>query len=101
VSAPPTDSEPEPLPRWLRLLKLVLSVLVLALSIDSDNVRRLYAHPEVIWFLCPLVLYLVTRIWVLARRGEMPGDPVLFAATDWRSQAVVGLGAALMLAAAL
>lgn len=79
----------------------LMSVLVLALYVDSDNVRELYPHPEVIWFVCPLMLYLVTRIWVLARRGEMPGDPVLFAARDWRSQAMVALGAALLMAAAL
>lgn len=79
----------------------MMSVLVLALYIDSDDVRELYPHPEVIWFLCPLMLYLLTRIWVLARRGELPGDPVLFAARDWRSQAMVALGALLLMAAAL
>ena len=79
----------------------LISVLVLALYVDSDNVRDLYGHPEIIWFLCPLLLYLITRIWVLARRGELPGDPVLFAARDWRSQAIVGVGAALLLAATL
>lgn len=79
----------------------LMSVLVLALYIDSDNVRELYPHPEVIWFLCPLMLYLIVRIWMLARRGEMPGDPVLFAARDWRSQAMVGLGALMLMVAAL
>lgn len=79
----------------------LISVLVLALYIDSDTVRELYGHPEIIWFLCPLMLYLITRIWVLARRGELPGDPVLFAARDWRSQCIVGLGALLLLAATL
>jgi hypothetical protein len=39
-----------------------------------------------------LVLYLITRIWVLARRGKSPGDPVLLAARDWRSQNTVGSG---------
>lgn len=79
----------------------MMSVLVLALYIDSDKVRTLYAHPEVIWFLCPLMLYLITRIWVLARRKELPGDPVLFAIRDWRSQIIVGLGAILLTVAAL
>lgn len=79
----------------------LMSVLVLALYIDSDRVRELYAYPEVIWLLCPLMLYLITRIWVLARRDEMSADPVLFAIRDWRSQVVVGIGAILLLVAAL
>ena len=40
--------------------------------------------------LCPLMLYWVSRIWVVAHRGEMHDDPVVFAATDRTSQ-VVGL----------
>lgn len=33
------------------------AVLVLALYINSGAVRDLYTHPEVIWLLCPLLLY--------------------------------------------
>lgn len=78
-----------------------MAVLVLALYIDSQAVTELYGHPEVIWFLCPLALYLVSRIWLLARRGEMHEDPVVFAIRDRRSLAAVVLGAALMWVAAL
>jgi hypothetical protein len=48
-----------------------------------------------------LVLYLITRIWVLARRGELLGDAVLLAARGWRSQSIVELGAVLLLVATL
>lgn len=78
-----------------------MAVLVLALYIDSLAVNLLYGHPEVIWFLCPLVLYLVSRIWLLARRGDMHDDPVVFAIKDSYSLAVVALGGALMWAASL
>ncbi len=78
-----------------------MAVLVLALYIDSQAVTLLYGHPEMIWFLCPLILYLVSRIWLLARRGEMHDDPVVFAVKDSRSLAVVALGGALMWAATL
>jgi len=59
-----------------------LSVLVLALYINSPDVRILYSHPEVIWLLCPLLLYWVSRIWLVARRGRMHDDPVVFALND-------------------
>jgi 4-hydroxybenzoate polyprenyltransferase len=75
------------------------AALVLALYIDSPQVKELYGHPWLIWPLCPLVLYLSMRIWVLARRGEMHEDPVVFLLTDWRSVLMVALGAVMIFAA--
>lgn len=77
------------------------SVLVLALYIDSPEVQATYERPYLIWLLCPIVLYLSLRIWVLARRGEMHEDPVVFILSDWRSQVMVAAGALLVLVAAL
>jgi len=73
-----------------------MSILVLALYINSEAVRDLYTHPEVIWFLCPLLLYLVMRIWLLARRDQLHEDPVVFVIQDRRSQWLVGVGAILL-----
>lgn len=79
----------------------LMAVLVLALYIDSPVVKSLYANPEVIWLLCPLMLYLICRFWILARRGEMHEDPIMFAIRDWRSQCIVAVGALLLIAAML
>jgi 4-hydroxybenzoate polyprenyltransferase/phosphoserine phosphatase len=73
-----------------------MAVLVLALYINSEEVRALYEHPEVIWLLCPLLLYMVTRIWLLARRGRLHEDPVVFVIRDRRSQWLAGVGAFLL-----
>ena len=59
-----------------------LSVLVLALYINSDQVRLLYDKPGAIWLLCPVILYWISRVWLLAYRGQMHEDPVLFAIKD-------------------
>lgn len=72
------------------------AVLVLALYINSDTVLELYTHPQVIWLLCPLLLFLVMRIWFLARRGELHEDPLIFAISDRRSQGVAIVGALLL-----
>ena len=74
------------------------AVVVLALFIDSPEVAESYNHPEFIWLVCPLVLYIVFRIWILARRKEMHDDPVVFLITDWRSQIMIVAGAIIMLA---
>ncbi len=60
--------------------------LIMALYVDSAAVKQLYRHPEVIWLVCPIILYQMARIWFLARRGDMPDDPLVFMIRDWRSQ---------------
>jgi len=68
-----------------------LSVLVLALYIQDGHTARLYRHPELIWLACPLLLYWISRTWILAHRGQMHDDPIVFAARDRVSLAVVML----------
>jgi 4-hydroxybenzoate polyprenyltransferase len=67
-----------------------MAVLVFALYIHSDEVKPLYSHPSMLWFICPLILYWNTRVWLLTHRGRMHDDPVLFAVRD-RASYVVGL----------
>jgi hypothetical protein len=63
-----------------------LAVLVLALYIHSDDVKRLYTHVEAIWLLCPLLLFWMSRMWLAAGRGKMHDDPIVFAIEDRASQ---------------
>ncbi|MDG2334292.1 MAG: UbiA family prenyltransferase [Myxococcota bacterium] len=78
----------------------LVSVLVLCLFISSSDVSRLYATPEILWLICPAMLYWVMRIWFLARRGLLDDDPVLFATRDARSYVVAVLALAIIVAAA-
>jgi len=77
-----------------------MAVLVLALYINSDAVREMYTHPEVIWLLCPLLLYWVSRMWLVTRRGEMHDDPLVYAIKDRISRLVL-LACVVILAGAL
>ncbi|MFP7756164.1 UbiA family prenyltransferase [Thermodesulfobacteriota bacterium B35] len=76
-----------------------VSVLVLALYVNSDQIRTLYRHPHVFWGLCLLVLYWNSRTWFLAHRGALREDPVLFAATDGISWLIAGITILLLLLA--
>ncbi len=67
------------------------SVLVLALYINSTQVRIWYHRPEWLWPMVPVMLYWVSRIWVLGHRGLMHEDPVLFALRDRVSWTVIML----------
>ncbi|TDH39264.1 UbiA family prenyltransferase [Pseudohoeflea suaedae] len=77
------------------------SALVLALYINSDHVQSMYSAPWLIWPLCPIILYMLLRIWILAGRSQMHDDPVVFIMRDWRSQATMAVGAALVIIATL
>jgi 4-hydroxybenzoate polyprenyltransferase len=68
-----------------------LAVLVLALYIQDGKTAGLYRHPQVIWLACPLLLYWISRTWIIAHRGLMHDDPIVFAARDRVSLAVVAL----------
>lgn len=72
-----------------------ISVLVLALYIQDAHTAQLYRLPELIWVLCPAMLYWISRAWLIAHRGQMHDDPIVFALKDRTSWAV----AALMVAA--
>ncbi|MER0237367.1 UbiA family prenyltransferase [Fulvimarina sp. MAC8] len=75
------------------------AVLVLALYINSPEVAAHYDIPYLVWPLCPLVLYIISRIWILARRDQMHEDPVVFILQDWRSQLMMGLGGLMFIGA--
>ena len=76
------------------------SVVVLALYIQSDKVADLYGRPEALWLTCPLLLYWFGRTMVLANRGRVHDDPILFALRD-RASWITVAGIAAAVAAAL
>lgn len=77
-----------------------LAVLVLALYINSTASEALYRHHEALWLLLPVLLYWTSRAWLLAVRGRMHDDPVVFALTDRVSLALLIVFAGLVALAA-
>lgn len=59
-----------------------LSVLVFSLYTNSREVTMLYTYSGALWLIGPCLLYWITRIWLLAHRGKMDDDPILFAIKD-------------------
>lgn len=68
-----------------------MAVLVLALYINSEDIRVMYTHPTMIWLLCPLVLYWISRMWLIAGRGKMHDDPIIYAIKDRISKLIAFL----------
>ena len=73
------------------------AVVILCLYARSPEVARLYSNPAQLLWLCPVVLYWLSRVWLLAGRGQLDHDPVLFAVSD-RTSWVLGAIALVILA---
>jgi 4-hydroxybenzoate polyprenyltransferase/phosphoserine phosphatase len=77
----------------------MVSILVMALFIDDPDVRSVYAEPALLWLLPLALLYWINRIWMMAQRGQVEGDPVSFAVRDPRSLAIGASMAGILVAA--
>lgn len=78
----------------------LISVLVMALYVTSDTVQTLYVRPYVLLMLCPVLLFWIARVWMLAHRGLLDDDPVFFALKDPASYLSAAACALIMLLAA-
>ncbi len=75
------------------------AVLLLALYVQDGQTARLYSSPTFIWLVCPLLLFWISRAWLITHRGSMHDDPVLFALKDRVSWATAMLIAVLFVLA--
>lgn len=82
MSGRPYDASDAAILRSFGVGCATLSILVFALYLNSAHVTSLYRHPALLWGACPLFFYGLARMWLLAGRGEMHDDPVVFAASD-------------------
>lgn len=66
-----------------------LSVLVLAFYLKAPEIAGYYTHPKFLWLICPFSLYWISRMWLLAHRGKMHTDPLVFTLRDQASYVIV------------
>ena len=59
-----------------------ISILVLIFHIYIEATQELYSRPEILLGICPIIMYWITRMILLAHRGKMHHDPVLFSIRD-------------------
>jgi len=59
-----------------------LSILVVALYLNDVESMSQYKYPEVLWIICPLLLYWIGRMWIKTFRDEMHDDPIVFTIKD-------------------
>jgi 4-hydroxybenzoate polyprenyltransferase len=71
----------------------VAAVVIFALYINGGEIAGLYRHPNRMWLIIPLLILWIFRVWLLASRGELDEDPVIFAVSD-RTSLLIGVAIA-------
>ena len=76
-----------------------IAMLVFMLYFNSNNILKLYGHPHFLMGILPLLAFWLGRLWVLAFRGEVNEDPVLYVTKDRVSLLVIAVCGVLMVGA--
>jgi 4-hydroxybenzoate polyprenyltransferase len=62
------------------------AVTIFALYVSSLTVGELYKYPQALWLMCPVLMYWLSRIVILAHRRVVDDDPIVFALRDRNSR---------------
>jgi 4-hydroxybenzoate polyprenyltransferase len=73
------------------------AIVVMALYINSPDSLSQYHHHKPLWLICPVMLFWISRIWIVTSRGAMHDDPLVFALRDRVSLLILGVLGAIML----
>ena len=73
-----------------------LSVVVFSLYIDSPEIFQLYSRPKILWTISFLLLFWISRIWLITNRGQMTDDPIIYAVKDKVSYMVFAIIAVIL-----
>ena len=75
------------------------AVTVFALYISSETVHHLYRYPKALWLICPILMYWLARVLMMAHRRYMDDDPIVFALNDRNSILAFSLIGAILIGA--
>jgi len=74
----------------------LVASLVMALYVDSEASHMRYAHPQFLWSLFAIMIIAIGRLWLIAGRGEMHDDPIVFVLRDRASLLLLAIAGTIM-----
>ena len=80
---------------WFGAVSGVVALLIIVLYVGCSGAAMYYSAPSVLWGLVPCLGYWLGRAWLVALRGNMHDDPIVYALRDPISYAVVAAMAGL------
>ncbi len=67
------------------------AVVMLALYVNNAGTMGLYANAELLWGICPVLLFWISYVWLAAQRNQLTDDPIIFALRDNISRVTITL----------
>jgi 4-hydroxybenzoate polyprenyltransferase len=58
------------------------AITVFALYVSSPAVSALYRNPKILWLICPILVFWLGRLLLMAQRRIVDDDPIIFALRD-------------------
>jgi 4-hydroxybenzoate polyprenyltransferase len=74
--------------RSLGIASAFAAMVVLAIYIGGASAAKHYSQPELLWLIVPLMILWISQVWLLASRGKLDEDPIVFALSDRVSLAI-------------
>jgi 4-hydroxybenzoate polyprenyltransferase/phosphoserine phosphatase len=59
-----------------------IGALVFTLYLNSPEIIMHYSRPALLWIGCPILVYWISHLWLIAERAQMTFDPVVFTSGD-------------------
>lgn len=66
------------------------AALVFSLYLSSPELGSNYQSPSILWLMLPIIVWWISRSWILAFRGQISDDPIEFALKDRPSYVALG-----------
>lgn len=67
---------------WIAILTGWISILVLIFHINSPVVIKQYSFPDILWIICFVMLFWISRIIYVSNKGQIKDDPIVYAISD-------------------
>ena len=67
---------------WIAILTGLISILVLIFHINSPVVIKQYSFPDILWIICFVMLFWISRIIYVSNKGQIKDDPIVYAISD-------------------
>jgi len=67
---------------WIAILTGWISILLLIFHINSPVVIKQFSFPNILWIICFVMLFWISRIIYVSNKGQIKDDPIVYAISD-------------------
>ena len=66
----------------IAILSGLTSIIVLIFYVNSPQVIKLYSYPIILWAICAIIFFWISRLIYNSNQGDIKDDPIVYAISD-------------------